>query len=171
MMLAGGAEMAALPRDTIYAAMMIICNGVVGLCMLVGGLAHREQSFRVEGAERGHGGADRHVRAVARAAGLHDHHRRAARTALRSSLSSRSTSAVAVGGLRLHPDGPSSRLLPAAVGRRRTRTSTLRRRPNREAWIEFRPAARVARGGRRPRQGAVADDRADWSRRREHRRP
>jgi Ca2+:H+ antiporter len=28
---------------------MIICNGVVGLCVLVGGLVHREQSFRVEG--------------------------------------------------------------------------------------------------------------------------
>ena len=32
---------------------MIICNGVVGLCILVGGLAHREQSFRVEGAGAG----------------------------------------------------------------------------------------------------------------------
>ena len=49
MMLAGGAAAAALPRDTIYAAVMIICNGVVGLCLLVGGLRHREQMFRVEG--------------------------------------------------------------------------------------------------------------------------
>jgi Ca2+:H+ antiporter len=49
MMLAGGEEMAVLPRDTIYAAVMIICNGVVGICLLVGGLAHREQSFRIEG--------------------------------------------------------------------------------------------------------------------------
>jgi len=32
---------------------MIICNGVVGLCLLVGGLVHREQSFRVEGAGAG----------------------------------------------------------------------------------------------------------------------
>ena len=47
MMLAGGDDTAALPRDTIYAAVMIICNGVVGLCILVGGLVHREQSFRV----------------------------------------------------------------------------------------------------------------------------
>jgi Ca2+:H+ antiporter len=53
MMVAGGAEMAELPRDTIYAAVMIISNGVVGLCLLLGGLAHREQSFRVEGAEVG----------------------------------------------------------------------------------------------------------------------
>jgi len=52
-MLAGGAEAAALPRDTIYAAIMIICNGVVGLCILVGGLVHHEQSFRVEGSSAG----------------------------------------------------------------------------------------------------------------------
>ncbi len=49
MMLAGGDEAAALPRDTIFAAVMIICNGVVGICLLVGGLRHREQAFRVEG--------------------------------------------------------------------------------------------------------------------------
>ena len=53
MMLAGGADMATLPRDTIYAATMIICNGVVGICLLVGGLAHREQTFRVEGSGAG----------------------------------------------------------------------------------------------------------------------
>jgi Ca2+:H+ antiporter len=50
MMLAGGADQAALPRDTIYSTLMIICNGVVGLCLLVGGLRHREQSFRIQGA-------------------------------------------------------------------------------------------------------------------------
>jgi Ca2+:H+ antiporter len=53
MMLAGGAEMAVLPRDAIYSAVMIICNGVIGLCVLLGGLAHREQTFRVEGAGAG----------------------------------------------------------------------------------------------------------------------
>ena len=53
MMIAGGRETAALARDAIYAAVMIICNGVVGICLLVGGLAHREQTFRVEGAGAG----------------------------------------------------------------------------------------------------------------------
>jgi Ca2+:H+ antiporter len=53
LMIAGGKDMAALPRDSIYAAVMIICNGVVGFCILVGGLAHREQTFRVEGAGAG----------------------------------------------------------------------------------------------------------------------
>jgi Ca2+:H+ antiporter len=49
MMASGGAAAATLPRDTIYAAVMIICNGVVGLCLLLGALRHREQSFRIEG--------------------------------------------------------------------------------------------------------------------------
>src|ERR1700747_2505284 len=53
MMIAGGKDMAVLPRDSIYAAVMIICNGVVGICILLGGLAHREQTFRVEGAGPG----------------------------------------------------------------------------------------------------------------------
>lgn len=53
MMLAGGQEMAVLARDALYAAVMIICTGVVGLCLLMGGLAHREQTFRVEGAGGG----------------------------------------------------------------------------------------------------------------------
>ena len=53
MMIAGGDDMAVLPRDAIYSAVMIICNGVVGLCVLLGGLAHREQTFRVEGAGAG----------------------------------------------------------------------------------------------------------------------
>jgi Ca2+:H+ antiporter len=49
-MLAGGSDKAVLPRDTIFSAVMIICNGVVGLCLVVGGLRHHEQSFRIEGA-------------------------------------------------------------------------------------------------------------------------
>ena len=53
MMVAGGEDMAVLPRDAIYAAVMIICNGVVGLCLLLGGLSHREQTFRVEGSGAG----------------------------------------------------------------------------------------------------------------------
>jgi Ca2+:H+ antiporter len=53
MMVAGGDDMATLPRDTIYSATMIICNGVIGICLLVGGLVHREQIFRVEGSGAG----------------------------------------------------------------------------------------------------------------------
>jgi len=53
MMLAGGPDKAALPRDTIFAAVMIICNGVVGVFLLLGGLRHHEQSFRIESANSG----------------------------------------------------------------------------------------------------------------------
>ena len=53
MVIVGGSEQAHLPRDTIYAALMIILNGVVGVCLLVGGLRHSVQSFRVEGANSG----------------------------------------------------------------------------------------------------------------------
>jgi Ca2+:H+ antiporter len=53
LMIAGGQDAAVIPRDTLYAAVMIICNGVVGICILVGGIAHREQSFRVEGSSAG----------------------------------------------------------------------------------------------------------------------
>jgi Ca2+:H+ antiporter len=53
LLVAGGTGMETLPRDTVYATVMIITTGVVGLCTLIGGLAHREQSFRVEGAGGG----------------------------------------------------------------------------------------------------------------------
>jgi Ca2+:H+ antiporter len=49
LMQSGGSATAALPRDTLYATVMIICNGVVGVCLLLGGLRHREQSFQVAG--------------------------------------------------------------------------------------------------------------------------
>ena len=40
---------ATLARDTLFSAIMVICNGVVGLCLLIGGWHHREQVFRVQG--------------------------------------------------------------------------------------------------------------------------
>jgi Ca2+:H+ antiporter len=49
-MLSGGPEKAALPRDTVFAAIMIVCNGIVGLCLLVGGLRHHVQDFHLQGA-------------------------------------------------------------------------------------------------------------------------
>jgi Ca2+:H+ antiporter len=40
----------ALARDTVFAVIMIVCNGLVGLCVLLGGLRHYEQEFQVSGA-------------------------------------------------------------------------------------------------------------------------
>ncbi len=37
-------------RDTVFAAIMIVLNGIVGLCLLVGGLRFREQEFQARGA-------------------------------------------------------------------------------------------------------------------------
>jgi Ca2+:H+ antiporter len=50
LMMAGGAEKAGLARDTAFAAIMIAGNGIVGLCLLAGGVRHHEQGFQVRGA-------------------------------------------------------------------------------------------------------------------------
>src|ERR1700681_1462771 len=39
-----------LARDTMFAVVMIVCNGLVGICILAGGLRYREQDFQVSGA-------------------------------------------------------------------------------------------------------------------------
>src|ERR1700760_1165541 len=39
-----------LARDTVFAVVMIVCNGLVGACILVGGLRYREQGFQITGA-------------------------------------------------------------------------------------------------------------------------
>lgn len=49
MMLAGSDGAEYIARDAVFAAIMIIMNGVVGLCIFAGGLNHRELSFRIEG--------------------------------------------------------------------------------------------------------------------------
>jgi Ca2+:H+ antiporter len=48
--IAAPAEKADLARDTVFAAVMIVCNGIVGACLLWGGARHREQGFQVQGA-------------------------------------------------------------------------------------------------------------------------
>ena len=40
----------ALARDTVFSVIMIVCNGIVGLCVLAGGFQYREQDFEVKGA-------------------------------------------------------------------------------------------------------------------------
>jgi Ca2+:H+ antiporter len=49
-MIAAPAEKMGLARDTVFAAVMIVCNGIVGLCLLWGGARHHEQGFQVLGA-------------------------------------------------------------------------------------------------------------------------
>ncbi|HEX4598022.1 MAG TPA: ionic transporter y4hA [Burkholderiaceae bacterium] len=49
-MMLGGSGNATVARDTVFCVIMIVCNGLVGLCILIGGLRHREQEFLVHGA-------------------------------------------------------------------------------------------------------------------------
>ena len=46
----GGPETASLARDTVFAAVMITCNGIVGLSLLVGAVRHGMAVFNPEGA-------------------------------------------------------------------------------------------------------------------------
>lgn len=39
-----------LARDTMYAVVMIVLNGLVGTALLLGGMAHREQDYNLQGA-------------------------------------------------------------------------------------------------------------------------
>lgn len=50
-MITGIGDSSGLARDTIFAAVMIVCNGIVGLCLLGGGIGHREQDFQLRGAQ------------------------------------------------------------------------------------------------------------------------
>lgn len=45
LMVSGGEESVSLARDTVYSATMLILNGIVGLCLFIGGLKHHEQEF------------------------------------------------------------------------------------------------------------------------------
>lgn len=49
MMLAGHEGSEYIARDAVFATVMIVINGVVGLCIFMGGLKHHEMSFRNEG--------------------------------------------------------------------------------------------------------------------------
>jgi Ca2+:H+ antiporter len=49
LMLGGGKDTSTLARDTVFAAVMITCNGIVGLCLLVGAVRFGTTHFNAEG--------------------------------------------------------------------------------------------------------------------------
>jgi Ca2+:H+ antiporter len=49
LMSGAGDGAATLARDTVIAAVMIILNGLVGICLLIGGFRHREQAYQQTG--------------------------------------------------------------------------------------------------------------------------
>src|SRR5215472_11305064 len=46
----GDTAVPALARDTVFAVIMIVCNGLVGICIFVGGIRYREQDVQISGA-------------------------------------------------------------------------------------------------------------------------
>jgi Ca2+:H+ antiporter len=44
-----GIDASVLARDTVFAAVMVITNGMVALCLILGGLKFKEQEFQVQG--------------------------------------------------------------------------------------------------------------------------
>lgn len=46
-----GTEGSVLARDTVFAAVMIITNGMVAICLILGGLKYKEQEFQVHGSK------------------------------------------------------------------------------------------------------------------------
>lgn len=49
-MVSGSAGTGAIARDTVYSVVMIVLNGIVGICLVTGAARHYEQEFRVQGA-------------------------------------------------------------------------------------------------------------------------
>ncbi len=49
LMLAAGDSASTLARDTVFAAVMIISNGLIGACIFVGAIMHKEQIFKQTG--------------------------------------------------------------------------------------------------------------------------
>ena len=45
-----GADKPTLARDTMFSVLMIVLNGLVGLCLIIGGLRHRNQIYNLQGA-------------------------------------------------------------------------------------------------------------------------
>ena len=51
-MLGGGDGVETLARDTLIAAIMIVVNGIIGMCLLLGGSAHHEQTYTQDGVSK-----------------------------------------------------------------------------------------------------------------------
>jgi len=49
MMLASGESATGLPRDTVFAAVMLILNGIIGLSLIAGSRRHAVQRYRIDG--------------------------------------------------------------------------------------------------------------------------
>jgi Ca2+:H+ antiporter len=50
-MIGGSVGSEAVARDTVFSVVMLVVNGVVGLCLVLGGARYRQQEFLVQGAK------------------------------------------------------------------------------------------------------------------------
>ncbi len=130
LMVSGGKDTSVLARDTVFAAVMITCNGIVGLCLFTGAVKFGTTHFNAEGT----GAALATVVTLATTCLVLPNftttapgtgvHREPARLRGRGL-------AAALRAVRGHPDGAAPRLLPAGDLRRATcsRRSTPSARP------------------------------------------
>ena len=134
LMVSGGDETSTLARDTVFAAVMITCNGVVGISLLVGALRTRLATFNAEGsatalATVGHArdaharGADLHhqpagARVLARPADLRRRRLARALRAVRASSrpSGTATTSCPRPAPEEHADPPSDRAALISLG-------------------------------------------------------
>ena len=146
-----------LARDTVFAAVMITCNGIVGLSLLVGALrAPASRSFNAEGT----GDRARHGRhpgdALPRAADLHHQHARARSSPPPSSPSPRSPRSRCTGcSCSCRPSGTATTSCPSAGGHEHDEEHA-DPPTSRAALISLGAAARRAGRRRRPGQDRVA---------------
>ena len=120
LMVSGGKDTSTLARDTVFAAVMISVNGIVGMCLLVSALRHHLAVFNAEGT----GAALSTVIALAAVCLVLPRFTTTEAGPGVLPLPAgvrRGRVAGALRHVRVHPDGPAPRLLPAGRGRRPAR--------------------------------------------------
>ncbi len=155
-MLAVGDAKAALARDTVFAAIMIVCNGIVGVCLLLGGLRHREQVFHLEGASA----ALAVLAALSVLALVLPNYATTVPGPMWSpaQLAFSGIASLVLYGAFVFIQTVRHREYFLAAGRRRRRACAPALRG--QTWASVRIAARMPRRGGRPRQDAVAGHRS-----------
>ena len=160
LMVSGGPKTASLARDTVFAAVMITINGIVGLSLLAGARRFGVSNFNPEGT----GAALASVVSVTtHQPGAADVHleRPGAALLARPARVRGGRLAGRLRAVRADPDGPAPRLLPAGDRQRRDRAAGgARRAAHRPAGVD-QPGPADAGAGRRggAGQGRVALDR------------
>ena len=113
LMVSGGKDTSVLARDTVFAAVMITCNGIVGLCLLAGAVKFGTTHFNAEGTGAALATVITLADPLPGAAQLHHHHSRA-RSSPGSQLAFAAVASLAaLRDVRGDPDGAAPRLLPA----------------------------------------------------------